>query len=926
MVPRLAVAGLTLFGYAFKTVARDRRRTLSALAGIVLAVAFIAGSNVAVDSTVRSILDARLAELEADFYAFGEISPSTLPRNLTQTYASVAGILRVEPRLLVPACCQVQKKDGNASSVSAQALAVETSYYTSIRRSNLSGSFTLATGKVVVSQAKAIQLNVTVGNTVMVVFTYLGFSNGTRVWRTAYYNLTVEGILSHPPPLSAGPAGIESAPLFIGMGQAYDIIRFLNGASGGGYIFNSQFLLWLDRARVIDPYDLQGTNQRLERVSQDLMDLARPMNFGTYSAISYALQGFDVAISAQRTLFLAYSIPVVLLGIYLGATGSELGMAERRRELGILKARGAGPGQVFSLLVVEALLLGLAAGILGLVLGLVISRVFLQSAASATQALAPSYLEFALTPWSLYASMGFAAAFSLAAGYRNSRRSSRLPVVESLQFYSPQEASVIYKPTVDLVLVSLAVATFIFVVYARQISGSLGILVFLVGGVFLVLVPFSPLLLVVGLTRLLTRSTGKVYGLVSKGLKFLTGELSDLVTKNIARNPRRSSSIGMIIAFGVAFGVFVTAVNGTQVVNEERRLTAAIGSDIQILDYQGNASAMLSYLSRVEGVQAVSPFSVTGGDPSAIALDARSYPSVVKLDGYFVAGNPGDALPALETPGNAIVSKGYYDRTSKGLGDTLTLFTWPSNYTRLNIVGVVELLPGLGYRYLGNPGLSIGLPQTTDSPALPEVYVDFKTIGRDLARSNLGAVQTSFLIKVRDGYDPVKVRDAVSPLLQTGGRILIYREELAKLRSEPVRNAFMSFLLVEVGFVVLILTVGLGLISYTASLERESEFASIAARGASTRLTSTILLGEAISIMVIGLLIGVTAGLLSAAVFNQLISYTAGSSQLDSPLVVPIESPLLVGAASLTMVAASFLVSLRIRFMDVARVLKIRGG
>ncbi len=47
---------------------------------------------------------------------------------------------------------------------------------------------------------------------------------------------------------------------------------------------------------------------------------------------------------------------------------------------------------------------------------------------------------------------------------------------------------------------------------------------------------------------------------------------------------------------------------------------------------------------------------------------------------------------------------------------------------------------------------------------------------------------------------------------------------------------------------------------------------------------------------------------------------------LDRPLVVPLDTAFLVLAAVGSMALVSFLVSLRIRFMPLARVLRIRGG
>src|SRR2546425_10719553 len=70
-------------------------------------------------------------------------------------------------------------------------------------------------------------------------------------------------------------------------------------------------------------------------------------------------------------------MPVVLLGVYLGAVGVDLSHAERRRELAVLKTRRARRGQGIGLLILEAVTGGLIAAVLGLAAGVALGRVLL---------------------------------------------------------------------------------------------------------------------------------------------------------------------------------------------------------------------------------------------------------------------------------------------------------------------------------------------------------------------------------------------------------------------------------------------------------------------------------------------------------------------------------------------------------------------
>ena len=127
---------------------------------------------------------------------------------------------------------------------------------------------------------------------------------------------------------------------------------------------------------------------------------------------------------------------------------------------------------------------------------------------------------------------------------------------------------------------------------------------------------------------------------------------------------------------------------------------------------------------------------------------------------------------------------------------------------------------------------------------------------------------------------------------------------------------------------VVMLTAGLGLIFYAATLERDVEFAAMRARGASGWQTAGLLIGEAASIMAIGLLVGAGIGSLAAYLSNTTVAVGLGGGEtlIPIPFTIPLEALVLLALAPVAVLAASFLVSIRVVRMDIGRVLKIRGG
>jgi putative ABC transport system permease protein len=81
----------------------------------------------------------------------------------------------------------------------------------------------------------------------------------------------------------------------------------------------------------------------------------------------------------DRTFAITYALEAVAIAVaMLGAANSLLAMVlDRRRELGLLRFLGAAPGQVRRLILMEAGFLGLAAIVLGVALGFVLSLVLI---------------------------------------------------------------------------------------------------------------------------------------------------------------------------------------------------------------------------------------------------------------------------------------------------------------------------------------------------------------------------------------------------------------------------------------------------------------------------------------------------------------------------------------------------------------------
>lgn len=916
-----------LLAYTVADFLHSRRRTLSAVLGVFLAMTFVSGTFIAIDSSTRASLDALLRDLPGHFQVG---TPIDDPSNLSAALRTVPGVVAVNPVASVDAD---EIGIWNSSSVArgfGRGLAIDRSYPPAFLRDwTLEGSMTLARGSVVLSKPLAVFIGAHLGGSI-----YLGRAvydpiNYTATW--TYLNLTVEGILiPSVDPIPNFDVGGYGSNVYLVDRQELPWIR---AQLRENYPPFWQIEVWIQVDRFVDPYDLEGTRRNLNRLQRSLSLIASDYGGYVSDMVSFALESYEANLAGRRTLYLLLSLPVILLGLTLGAVGIDLAHAERRRELAVLKARGASRRQVVGLLLMEALLGGFFAALLGLVAGALLSRTMLDVVNPFTFGAPIGAQAIFVHRDTILAVLALGILLMAAVSFRSARRTAGLPVVETLRYYSPGETKLQYRPTIDAILVGLAVTTYAGALYARSTEG--GFLQFLVGFTFLLLVPFAPVLLILGATRLLTRATGRTYEWAARVCKPFAKNLYHVISRNLSRNPRRSANVAVVIAFGLAFGVFTLSTLASQQAHDEQALRFSIGADVAvspIVDDPGLARN-LSALSEVAGVTRLEriDLQVAPCCPDVYALDPTTFFQVTQPEPWYFDGlGPADASRLLATNGNALVSKAFFQEAYLEIGDRLALelavfnvTTQGYSYVRVNvtIAGVVRGLPGAaGYGYYppgGRTGFGSDMPRS--------VYVSYATISPILAVPERPYSSPTYFVDLRPDADWSVAKAEITALGIFNVRV--YPEELAGLSSNPFLRYARGFIDVEIAFVAVILTAGLGLIIYAASLERDVEFASIIARGSSRWQTAGLLVGEAVSILIIGAVIGIGVGAATSFLTLQTLQ-PAGAVEMLVPyaFVLPLDALLLLGLAPLAMVLTATLIAARIARMDVARVLKVRGG
>jgi putative ABC transport system permease protein len=175
--------------------------------------------------------------------------------------------------------------------------------------------------------------------------------------------------------------------------------------------------------RVKDPSRIEGVE-----------DAIKKMGFTTFSILdaSRSLQQVFRVLYAFLGIFGSLALIVASIGI---VNTLVMAILERRREIGIMKAIGASDGDVKKLFFAEAGAMGIAGGIIGVVLGWAIGQVinFGTNVYLKSQSIPPEHF-WAVPLWLVGFAIGFACFVSLVSGLYPAGRAAKLDPVQALRY------------------------------------------------------------------------------------------------------------------------------------------------------------------------------------------------------------------------------------------------------------------------------------------------------------------------------------------------------------------------------------------------------------------------------------------------------------------------------------------------------------
>lgn len=560
------------------------------------------------------------------------------------------------------------------------------------------------------------------------------------------------------------------------------------------------------------------------------------------------------AIQMANVMFGMFGFFTLLMGGFIIFNTFRTIVAERRHDIGMLRAIGASRATIIGLILTE----GLAQGIVGTAIGLALGYLFGIGFVGLTEPMMKQFMNMTFSggiivePSLVIVSIVLGVGVTLFAGLLPAFSASRVTPIEAL------------RPSVGATVARIG-----------RISTMVGAAMIVVAVLGLLsrnfeLVALGGLLFLVGLVLVapaLVRPFANIFGALT-ALIFAREGTGELAQGNLTRQPSRAAITASATMIGIAIVVGVGGMMFSLTNTVVGLFEKSLGSDYLLLPpsvaiWKGDIGAgqgLANKIRSIQGIGAVSTLryaqsyipsaSVKGAGEtmiSVLGIDPIEYPKVSSLE--FQKGNPAEAFAALaREERNVIVNGVLAAQAGLNIGDIIPLST-PEGIQEYRIVAIAGdvLNMKINTAYISQAVMKIDFHKSED------IFYQI-----NLAPNANVATVEQWLRAIVDDYPQF--------------RLVVGREYLAEFRQQydAIFNGFYVLLAILAfpSLIAILNTLAIGVI------ERTREIGMLRAIGATRRQVWRTIVVEALLLSALGTAFGILAGLYLSYVIVEGVSAT----------------------------------------------------
>lgn len=525
------------------------------------------------------------------------------------------------------------------------------------------------------------------------------------------------------------------------------------------------------------------------------------------------------ALGFFNTFLLIFGVIALLVGSFIIFNTFSIIVAQRGREMALLRAIGAKRGQVVRSVLFEAVLVGVAASVIGFIAGVLLAGALKAALAAFGLDIPASQITIPTNAviWSFVVGMGV----TVVAAVFPAIRASRIPPIAALQRVGADQSAGSWKRTAaGLVVTLLGIFFVVSGLFGDSDSGlqSVGL------GAFIIFIGVAIL------GPIIARPISSVLGWPIRGVKGITGLLAE---ENAKRNPKRTSATAAALMIGVALVGLITVFGASARASVSSAIDKSMKADY-IVTTEGFGTGSLpqtleSQLAKTPGVEQASGvqsgfIKIKGSVTNALGVD----PAVV--DSLFDLEVSDGSLQALGLDGLA-VSKNTADNENLKVGQQVPVIFAQTGRQLFTVQAIYDQTAVPDY-VISTAAYKKNIPDVFDS----QIYL--KTRGGPTAANRAAIEQTM------KAYPSGKVQD---------------RDEFKAAQSDQI-NQFLNLVNALLLFAIVIALFGIANTLGLSIIERTRELGLMRAVGMTRRQVRSLVRWEAVIIALLGAFLGIVIG------------------------------------------------------------------
>ncbi|CAN5287493.1 ABC transporter permease [soil metagenome] len=519
------------------------------------------------------------------------------------------------------------------------------------------------------------------------------------------------------------------------------------------------------------------------------------------------------------TLLLIFAGVSLFVGSFIILNTFQILVAQRTRELGLLRALGASTAQVRTSVLAEAVLVGLVASVVGIGFGAVVAVGLQALLETAGIDLPTSGTE--LRSRTVVVSLAVGVTVTFLSALLPARRAARVPPVAAMRDEVKGDTGGSLRRRTVLGVVVSAIGFAVLLAGTAGVGNGaatvgIGAVVGFVGASLIAPVVARPVARVIGAPLAWAGFAGK------------------LGRENAMRNPRRTAATAAALIVGLALVTLVTVFAASARKSTSRVIDDVFHADFVVAAAGGSASFSPEVAERLRQVPEVAvvaefrqgPFRYQGEEESLMATDPAALGSVLELE--LSAGTVDDL-----TGGGVLVHEDEAEARDLDVGDVVGMDFFRTGEQPLRVAGVF---------------------------GANEVTGDY-FVALDTYEANFGdQLDTFAMVKLRDGVSPAAGRDGVDRVVEEFPSVELndqneFKAEVASQVGE-ILNLFYALL----GLAILIAVLGIVNTLALSVFERTRELGLLRAVGTSRRQVRAMVRVEGAIIALLGAVLGLVIG------------------------------------------------------------------